>query len=171
MTAAPEDAQPSGDPHAPTETDFSAESAQGIPSTRFHWSRGGWIGAQFGSSCWMVPFSILVGKTDPVLGMIGGACFLALNIVGVVLWARRESLSAYAGIQGLIGAAAITNTIIVIATRSSEKLKELPEQGAVSADVPWAVIVIAPFIMFTFYLQKRAHDRYVAKASAGETSS
>jgi hypothetical protein len=164
VTESPSDQSPEETHDSPSaDTADPMDPAGPITSSRFHWNRGGWIGAQFGVSCWLLPFGILVGRTDLLVGTVAVISCVGINALGVFLWSKRSTLSAYTGIQVLVGATAIVNAVVVVLTRSSVKLDQLPKGGPVSAEVPYAMMGLAPMLMLMFFLQKLSQDRHNAK--------
>ena len=118
------------------------------------WNAGGWFGAQLGGSLWVLIAGILALRMNAAAGMLAIALFLAANAVGVLLWTRREQLSAHAGIQlllAILGAAGIA--AIYVLDRAG--IFEAIQIGAsVSAQKTYVLLVaVIMILMVSFYLR------------------
>jgi len=75
---------------------------------RLQWKRGNWVGGQLGGTLWMLVAGVLALPKDATSGSIVLALFAGVNLLGFLLWSRRESfpmLAAFLILLGAIGAA------------------------------------------------------------------
>ena len=123
-------------------------------ASEFSWNAGGWFGSQLGCTLWLLILgSILLSKDSlAALACLGG--FIGLNAWGLYLWRRREQLSAYAGLQRFLAAAAVIIAVVVLAV-NGRGLSEPPAPGAlVSTYLPYWVIALPPALMLLFFLRE-----------------
>ncbi len=66
------------------------------------WNLGGWLGGQLGGSVWMLVAGLLTFARDPIAAATVILLFALANLIGIMLWRRKERLSAYAAIQMLL---------------------------------------------------------------------
>ena len=116
----------------------------------FEWNRGGWFGTQVGATLWLVLLGgLLMAQSRPVGGLVL-ASGLVPNLLGVLLWRRRHSVSAYHGIQALLAACGIGALVAMACLRVSS------DQGA-SADLPSAwLLLLYPGLMLVLHLRERS---------------
>lgn len=119
----------------------------------FTWNVGGWFGAQFGSTLWVLILGFVLFRKDALAAWICVASFLVLNVWGMYLWRNRERLAAYAGLQRfLLAASAIIALVVVVV--NNRGLSEPPE-GLVSTYLPYWVVAVDPAVMLLFFLRER----------------
>jgi hypothetical protein len=129
-----------------------------IPSA-FTWNTGGWFGAQFGSTLWLLILGLVLVRTDALAAWLCVAGFLVLNAWGFHLWRARGWLSAYAGLQRFLLAAAVVVTVVVVVV-NGRGLSEPSAPGAmVSTYLPYWTIAAAPALMLFFFFRERKTRR------------
>ncbi len=118
-------------------------------SGAFEWNAGGWWGSQIGGTAWMLAVGIGIAFQDirPAAVMIAGG--IVSNIVGTLLWCRRDRVSPHRAIQTLLG---------VIGVCALGGIVSLDAFGHVPANqrllVYWWLVFI-PGLMLMFYLRER----------------
>ena len=123
----------------------------------FHWNRGGWFGGQIGATLWLV----LLGGLLIAQGRLTGAAVLVLgilpNLVGLLLWRRRHTLSPYPALQILFstaGISALVSMLVIVRSGVTPSSLQLPS-GL------WFLLVY-PGLMFVFHLQEWAGRKAAA---------
>jgi hypothetical protein len=125
----------------------------------FAWYAGGWFGAQFGCTLWLLILGFVLFRKDSLAAGVCVASFVALNAWGLYLWRSRDRLTAYAGLQRFLLA---TSVIIALAVWvvNYRGLSEQPTPGAlVSTYLPYWVVAAAPAMMLLFFLRERKARR------------
>jgi len=131
-----------------------ASSENSAPSA-FEWNAGGWFGAQFGCTLWLLILGFVLFRQDALAGWTCVASFFVLNAWGLYLWRSRERLSAYAGLQRFLIAASVVIALVVWVV-NTRGLSEPPTPGAmVSTYLPYWVIAAAPALILLFFLRER----------------
>jgi hypothetical protein len=114
--------------------------------SRFTWNAGGWFGGQAGATIWLLLLGFILMFRDPVAGGVAIGCATLANLVGLGLWTNRKRISAYAGIQAMMGSTAVLALIAVIICN-----------GRLSAPrIPLWVLLTYPGVMLQFMLMERA---------------
>ena len=135
-----------------------ATDGNSAPSA-FAWYAGGWFGAQFGCTLWLLILGFVLFPKDSLAAWVCVASFLLLNAWGLYLWRSRERLTAYAGLQRFLIAASVVIALVVWVV-NSRGLSEPPAPGAlVSTYLPYWVIAAAPALMLLFFLRERKAKR------------
>ncbi len=125
-------------------------------NSAFVWKGGGWLGAQLGSTLWMLLLGVLLLDKDPPMAWTSLLTFLVLNLWGAFLWQRRSRISAYAGLQWLLAAISIGFAVVIITgNRSGANQPQLPDYAVVSYLPYWAMLT-PPALMLAFYIRERA---------------
>ena len=128
--------------------------------SRFQWNKGGWFGAQFGVSCWLVPFGLLVAPVAGTLALVTGGAFVGLNGLGFWLWSQRAKRSAFVGIQLMLLGSTIANAVVILLAQNYEDaLRDLGRGTDVSVEVSTLLILISPALMVLFFIQERLSRR------------
>jgi hypothetical protein len=81
---------------------------------RFQWNAGGWFGAQVGSTIWLLGAALTVLPTHVAAAVVAFLCFLLPNIIGLLLYLRRNRIAPYPALQGLILLVGIVSIILVL---------------------------------------------------------
>jgi hypothetical protein len=134
-------------------------SSEGPRPTAFTWNLGGWLGSQLGGTLWILILGLLLVPRDFGAGSVCLGVFVLCNLGGFLLWRSRQSLSAYAGLQGLL-AILFAGVVVVYVTLLLRGPSKPPEPGAlVSTSLPLVVVVMFPALMLLFYLRERSVRR------------
>ena len=127
---------------------------KGAPSA-FAWYPGGWFGAQFGCTLWLLILGSVLLRKDALAASVCVSGFVILNAWGLYLWQRRQRLTAYAGLQRFIFAASVIIAVVIVVV-NSRGLSEPPSPEAlVSTYLPYWVIAVAPALMLFVFLRER----------------
>ena len=123
-------------------------------SNQMQWNLGGWLGAQLGSTVWMLVAGILSFRVDVNTAIVVIAFFALANVIGMAIWRRREKLSAYAGIQILLPIVGVVGLAAVYVLERSSIYESIQVGGTVSARSTYGVIIlVVAALMFMFYFQ------------------
>ena len=119
-----------------------------------HWNAGGWFGTQLGGSLWILIAGVLASRLDGRAASLSIALFIVANVVGVLLWRRREQLSAYAGIQLLLTALGAASVGAVYVLERAGVFEAIQVGASVSARSMYMVLIIViAALMLSFYLR------------------
>ncbi len=125
-------------------------------SQQMQWSRGGWLGAQLGGTAWILVAGILSLWVDVTTAMAVIALFVFANVIGMAIWRRRETLSAYAGIQIVLPIVGIVGLAAVYLLDRAGIFESIQVGGTVSARSTYGIIIlVVPALMLFFYFQFR----------------
>ena len=118
------------------------------------WNLGGWLGAQLGSTVWILVAGILSLWVDANTAIVVIALFVIANVIGMAIWRRREKLSAYAGIQTLLPIVGVVGLATVYVLERSSIYESIQVGGTVSARSTYGVIILmVAALMLVFYFQ------------------
>jgi hypothetical protein len=118
---------------------------------QFQWNRGGWFGGQIGATLWLVLLGGLLLAQGRLVGAVALVLGLLSNVLGVLLWHRRQTLSPYPALQVLLGVSGISAAISLAAI---SMVGSSPQTFQISQTF-WALLSF-PAVMVMFHLQERA---------------
>ena len=123
-------------------------------SNRMQWNIGGWLGAQLGGTVWILVAGILSLWVDVNTAMVVIGLFVLANVVGMLIWKRRDKISAYAGIQILLPIVGVVGLATVYMLERSNIFEPIQVGGTVSARSTYGIIILVVVVlMLMFYLQ------------------
>ena len=131
-------------------TDKVAQKGSG----RFQWSAGGWFGSQIGSTFWLLLLGILLVPRSPGPAVIVLGCFLLPNVIGLVIWSRRDHLAPYPAIQSFIAIVGVASLVAFVCWDRSGYLAEASRQVQGSRSPYW-ILLIFPAVMVMFHFMNR----------------
>ena len=118
------------------------------------WNIYGWLGGQLGGSVWMLVAGLLAYSSDPMAAATVFVFFAVANLVGVILWRRKDSLSPYAGIQILVPVLGALGLAAVYVLDRAGIYEAIQIGGAVSARGTYIIIaLVVAALMLMFYFQ------------------
>lgn len=121
---------------------------------QMQWNLGGWLGAQLGSTVWILVAGVLSLWVDVKTALVVMALFTVANVIGIAIWRHRDELSAYAGIQTLLPVVAVVGLATVYVLDRAGIYEAIQVGGTVSARSTYAVIIlVVAALMFMFYFQ------------------
>ena len=148
----------------PTVASRQAKSGSGA----FRWNAAAWFGSQLGGTLWLLLYGALLVGRDVPLGLLVLVLGLVANVVGVVLWSRRDRMAPYPAIQSLLLAIGVCGLAAVVAVHRltiarglDRALLEQPRR------LYWGLLLI-PAIMVLFHLAERGGRRAAARAGKQE---
>ena len=123
-------------------------------TNQMQWNLGGWLGAQVGSTIWILVAGILSLWFDVNTALLVIALFIIANLAGMVIWRRREALSAYTGIQILLPIVGVVGLAAVYTLDRSSIYDSIQAGGTVSALSSYGLIIlIVAALMVSFYFR------------------
>ncbi len=123
-------------------------------TNQMQWNLGGWLGAQVGSTIWILVAGILSLWVDVNTGLLVIALFMIANLAGMAIWRRREALSAYTGIQILLPIVGVVGLAAVYTLDRSSIYESIQVGGTVSAQSSYGLIVlVVAALMVLFYFR------------------
>lgn len=121
---------------------------------QMQWNLGGWLGAQLGSTIWILVAGILSLWINVRTAIVVIALFVIANVIGMAIWQSREKLSAYAGIQILLPIVGIVGSATVYVLERSSIFESIQVGGMVSARSTYGIIIlVVAALMVVFYFQ------------------
>src|SRR6185503_60823 len=124
-----------------------AEGGAREPARAFVWNAGGWLGAQLGSTLWLLILGLVLLPRDMPSALLCLGIFALLNALGCFLWRLREYLSAYKAYQTFLGAAAALFATVIVLLKV-QGVSEPPAPGStISTYLPLWAVWIAPGMM------------------------
>ena len=123
-------------------------------SNQMQWNIGGWLGAQVGGTAWILVAGILSLWVDVNTAMVVIGLFVLANVVGMLIWNRRDKMSAYKGIQILLPIVGAAGLATVYMLERSNIYESIQVGGTVSARATYGIIVlVVAALMLMFYFQ------------------
>ena len=123
-------------------------------TNQMQWNLGGWLGAQVGSTIWILVAGILSFWFDVNTALLVIALFIIANLAGMVIWRRREALSAYTGIQILLPIVGVVGLAAVYTLDRSSIYESIQVGGTVSALSSYGLIIlVVAALMVLFYFR------------------
>lgn len=123
-------------------------------SGQFQWNRGGWFGSQIGATLWLGLLGGLLLAQGQLVGAVALVLGFLANVVGVLLWRRRRTLSPYSALQILIGISGVSAAISLAAISMAGS-----SQRAFQTSQSFWFLLVFPAVMLMFHLQERAARR------------
>jgi hypothetical protein len=112
------------------------------------WNRGGWIGAQLGSTLWLGLWGAATAVSHLWAGLGILACCLGANLVGIYLWHSRARMAPHRGVQlltlGSLCAASLSIALLYQIGMADELAKQ---QGGTLPMPLWAYLLVYPALM------------------------
>ena len=119
---------------------------------QMQWNIGGWLGGQLGGSVWMLVAGLLSFSEDPVAAGIVIVLFALANLIGTMLWRRRERLSPYAAIQMLLPVLGIFGLAAVFVLDRAGIYERIQIGGTISAQATYpAIVLVVALLMLVSY--------------------
>lgn len=123
-------------------------------SNQMQWNLGGWLGAQLGSTVWILVAGILSLWADITTAVVVIGLFIFANVIGMLIWRRRDRLSAYAGIQILLPMVGTVGLAATYVLERSNIYESIQVGGTVSARSTYGIIIlVVAALMLMFYFQ------------------
>jgi hypothetical protein len=117
------------------------------------WNMGGWFGSQLGGTVWILIAGAISLGQDLSTGLILILFFLIPNIVGLVLWYRRN-LSCYVSTQIIFAFSGFFGLLAIYVLDRNNLWLEIQKGGAISKDAGYfllsAVILV---VMVSFHIK------------------
>jgi hypothetical protein len=124
------------------------------------WNAGGWFGAQFGASIWILIAAAMSFPHDRKAAIVVMALFLFANLFGTGLWLRRDRINAYSAIQLLMPVLAISGLGAVVVLDRAGIYEAIQLGPPVSARSTIAILVLVfAALMILFHLIARNSNR------------
>lgn len=92
---------------------------------QFQWSPHGWFGAQLGATVWMLIAAVVLLPRGTEVTGIAFLCFGVPNLVGFLLYRRRQRIAPYPALQVLILVIGIATTLFVVYLNQAGLVQEL----------------------------------------------
>lgn len=123
----------------------------GGEAMKLEWNFGGWFGGQLGGTAWILVAAVLVAFRDPQTGLWVGLMFLVPNLVGTLLWRRRERLSCYTAMQILLPVVGAFGLLTVYLLDRSNEWEGIQTGGAVSAEHAYVLICLVVVVLIAMF--------------------
>lgn len=123
---------------------------------RFQWDAGGWFGAQFGSTFWLLMSGAVLLREAPTAGAVALAAFLVANVTGWLLWSRRDRMLPYPAIQWLLAVMGVTATAFVVYVNMAGVVHALDDRlGMGSWGFPFVPLLFVGLMVLFHVLERR----------------
>lgn len=139
-----------------TMTTTSTSSETPAPPGAFRWNRGGWFGALFGGTLWLLLMAGPIASEDPLAAGAILLCYAASILYGIRLWKRRADLRPYPALRKLIGALGLCALAAVIVVDRRDAMQFLPESSQVPIWMLYGALLVFPALLVRFHFQERA---------------
>jgi len=113
----------------------------------FQWNTGGWFGGQIGSTLWLfiVAYETLPKSASAAAWL--AFCAAAPNILGCLLWQKRDRLRPYPAIQCLIAALGMFTLLALVVADHFLVLPILDSEGIASPHRAYWLLCLFPVLM------------------------
>ena len=126
---------------------------------RFQWNTGGWFGSQVGATAYLVLLGGVLAFQAPRAGLLLLFCGLLPNLLGTLLWLRRDRLAPYPALQGLLAIVfAFTAIALGGLVWGGPVLGLDPRFSAETRQAGW-ILLLFPGLMAMFHLQEKGAPR------------
>ncbi len=122
---------------------------------RFQWNAGAWFGSQVGSTLWLFAASCQTFQKSVAAATWLIFCAAAPNIVGSILWMKRDRLAPYPAIQFLI---ATVGVFTLLALLEADRFRVLPIIDTHWTTTPrqaYRLMCLFPILMAFFAFQNK----------------
>jgi hypothetical protein len=121
----------------------------------FQWSTGGWFGTQIGSTLWLPLSAWHLGPLDASLAGFLAGLFLCVNLIGTLLWLRRDRIAPYGALQLLIAVVGLVFLSALVAMDASGRLGDFEPRLREHPGVMYGGVAMFPAMMLLFHLRER----------------
>ena len=127
-------------------------------SAAFHWNAGAWFGSQLGGSCFLLFGAVFLHKADNKTAMIWLIGFIAVQMIGCLLWHQRECRSAYTSLQILLVLQFCVSIIAMVVADLNGQLAKLAAAGGGNGNLrsAYLALLVFPSLMLRFHFQELA---------------
>ena len=121
---------------------------------KLEWNRGGWLGSQIGGTAWIGVAAVLAGIQNLVTGLVLLAIFLVPNMIGTVLWHKRDRIPCYPAMQTLIFSAGTCGLLAVYVLENRGQWESIQSGGTVSSgSAYWTILLVVSILMVNFHFR------------------
>lgn len=132
----------------------STSKATQDPNGAFQWDRGGWFGALFGGTCWLLITACLIAREDPLTAGVILICYAVSILYGFQLWRQRGDIRAYRAIQKLIVLEGLCALLAVATIDWRDAMQFLPESSRVPTWMLYSALLIFPALLTRFHFKE-----------------
>jgi hypothetical protein len=123
---------------------------------RFQWNTGGWFGSQIGATAYLGLLGGVLAFQAPRAGLLLLFCGLLPNLLGTLLWLRRDRLAPYPALQGLLAIVLVCTAIALGGLVWGGPVLGLdPRFSAEIRQASW-ILLLFPGLMVLFHLQEKS---------------
>ncbi len=127
---------------------------------KFRWNTWGWFGSQIGSTAWLF---IVAADTVPKSALAAtwlASCAAAPNILGCILWMKRDRLAPYPAIQLLITGIGVFTLLALLIADHFSVLPIIDSRLMASPRQAYWLLCIFPLLMAWFaYMEHTQANR------------
>jgi len=126
----------------------------------FQWNAGGWFGSQLGSTLWLAAAACMVFPKSPSAAAWLAFCAVAPNIMGCILWTKRDKLAPYPAIQCLVATIGVFTLLAILLADHFLLLPVIDSRLMTSPRRVYWVVCLFPVLMawFAFLNKTRGGD-------------
>jgi hypothetical protein len=133
---------------------------------RFQWNAGGWFGSQVGSTLWLFILAYLMAPTSTTAAAWLAGCAVAPNLLGGILWMKRDRLAPYLAIQCLVAAVGVVTLLAFLVADHLRVLPILDSRFMNSPQQAYWVLCLFPVTMAHFAYMEHATSKRNKTGSA-----
>jgi len=114
---------------------------------RSSWNAGAWFGSQLGGTLWLAISAGVLAARAPLLAVLVLFLFLAVNVVGLLLWRSRSRMSMFAGLQILLATVWVCGMTAIFAIDRAGHWQTLAVGGSNNTSVPVAYVMLTVLVL------------------------
>jgi uncharacterized membrane protein YczE len=114
------------------------------------WNTGAWFGSQLGVSAWLLGSFFQSLSEYFNLALLSLSCFLAINIIGCILFSFKKNISFYRAINLFILSSFLFTTLYMIALHQAYSIESLKY---------YLYLLLFPFLLIQFYLINKSNRK------------
>jgi hypothetical protein len=115
------------------------------------WNAVSWFGLQFGLTFWLLPLAVgMWSQGGRGLALAVVACLFVPNLLGLVLWTRRDRVRPYPAVRLLVLAAGISAGVALALVTWASTFGI-----ARAAANPWWLLLLFPALLLVFRFVER----------------
>lgn len=123
------------------------------------WSAGAWFGSQLGGTLWLAISAGVLMARSPALAALLLALFLAVNVIGLLLWRLRSRMSIFRALQILLAALWVFGMAAIFAINRAGLWEALAVGGPNNTSVTSAYLMLTVLVLGLIGMFEFRHRR------------
>lgn len=117
----------------------------------FRWEIGGHLGSQIGGTAWLILMGFGEMFFNIVPGLIWVLCGVVPNVIGTMIWNRRDRIAPYPATQILLAITMLAAMAAMVTSYTYERWGGMRVADWDGLKSVWLVLLILPVIMVVFH--------------------